>query len=166
MKRPKLRRPRRDGLADPARGLADFLRGGDDATITMGRYRTAPVGPARTIGGRYFNMDVNDDPASAADHMDDRCRKAHAYLKLEVDDLKAQGMLYRVDDAAQVIERGEELDERSVIAQAVAKATRHLLGSREPWQPEPWPQPVPWQRYDDPSGVRAAYNRHLGGDAA
>ena len=109
--------------------------------------------------------------------MDDRCRDAHTHLWLAAADLKAQGMLYRVDDAAQVLERGEELDERSVIAGIVAKATRHLLGPREPWQPGPWPQPEadppsPWNyppsgmRPYDPSGVRAAYDRHLGNGAA
>ena len=108
--------------------------------------------------------------------MDDRCRKAHAYLKLEVDDLAAQGMLYRVDDAAQVLERGEALDERSVIALAVAKATRHLLGPVEKWQPGPWPQPGPqpqpppepvrWWVPEDLSGVRAAYDRAFNGNGA
>ena len=107
MRRPKLRRPQRDTRPRPL----SLLRDADDDTVTIPayeRYQTAPVGPAppRRIGGRGWAGAVNDRPASAADHMDDRCRKAHAYLELEVADLKAQGMLYRVDDAEQVRRAG------------------------------------------------------------
>ena len=72
-------------------------------------------------------------------------------------------MLYRVDDAAQVLERGETLDERSVIALAVAKATRHLLGPREPWQPGPWPQPEAARRPVELPAVRDAPVRPVRG---
>jgi hypothetical protein len=109
-------------------------------------------------------MTVNTDGPGIP--WNDRLRAARAFLDLEVADLKAQGMLYRVDDAEQVRERGEELDERSVIAQTVGKAVRHLLGPVEPWKPGPWPQPMPWWVPEDTSGVRAAYERALNGNGA
>jgi hypothetical protein len=98
--------------------------------------------PPRThqAAGRGWVMTV--DTAVPSGPMDPRVRRARDFIELEVADLAAQGMLYRIDDAEQVRQRGEELDERSLIALTVAKAARHLMGPREPWDlmgpREPW----------------------------
>ena len=91
--------------------------------------------PTRThqAAGRGWAMTV--DTAAPPIPMDARLRAARNFIELEVADLKAQGMLYRIDDAEKVRQRGEDLDERSVIAVTVAKAARHLMGHREPWDP-------------------------------
>ena len=83
--------------------------------------------------GRGWAMTV--DTAVPAGPMDPRVRRARDFIELEVADLAAQGMLYRIDDAEQARQRGEDPDERSVIAATVAKAARHLMGHREPWDP-------------------------------
>ena len=174
MKRPRLprRRPRPDLQA-----LDRFLHGDDDDTIVItrtdpaGRYVTAPVGPAprRTRYDRPgYTMTVNHDAPAIPN---ERVRKAHLSLQLAAEDLAAQGMLYRVDDAEQARQRGEELDERSVIALTVAKAVRHLMGPREPWEPAGWDHGVGTQPQAPAGPVvdvpwRDAYERELGGDAA
>jgi hypothetical protein len=97
---------------------------------------------ARThhAAGQGWVMTVDTD--APAIPMDTRLRRARSFIELEVADLAEQGMLYRIDDAEQVRQRGEELDERSLIALTVAKAARHLMGPREPWDlmgpREPW----------------------------
>ena len=98
-------------------------------------------------------MTVNDTPASAADHMDPRCRRTRQFLDLKVAYLKARGMGYRIDDAEQVLQRGEDLGE-SVIADAHAEAVTHLLGDHGVWEPEGgwnhgWAEGLPWYRPDD-----------------
>lgn len=140
----------------------------DPASPHPGRYLTAPAGPARlpegadeptirthTTGGQGWAMIVNED--APAIPMDARVRKAHLSLQLAAEDLDTQGMLYRIDDAEQARQRGETIDERSVIALIVAKAVRHLMGPREPWNPAGWdhgvgtqPQPQPGPVVDVP----------------
>ena len=141
------------------------------------RYQAAPVAPqpgTHQAAGRGWQMTVNTDVP--APHMNPRVRAALTSLQLDAADYAARGMLYRIDDAEQARQRGEEPDGRSVIAQTVAKAARHLMGPRVAWDPSGWdhaltatPPPsgqmvdVPWP--DDPDDVHgwlAAYERELG----
>lgn len=166
------RRPRPDGAA-----LSRFLHGNaDDQTVPFtrpdpGRYQSAPAGPApprRThqAAGRGWIMTVNTDTPGGP--MNAGVQAARQFLELEVADYAKQGMLYRIDDAEQVRQRGEALDERSVIAVTVQKAVRHLMGPREPWDPAGWDHGLAWHHpgdTDPPEPWRAAYDRHLGGAA-
>jgi hypothetical protein len=125
------------------------------------RYETEPPAPWRPPGERFADPrtwrgenDIGIMPAPAQDHsvalrggtmtvyadapgipMDTRLRRARDFIELEVADLAALDMLYRIDDAEQARQRGEDPDERSLIAVTVAKAARHLMGPREPWDP-------------------------------
>ena len=95
----------------------------------------APAPAPITMAGRQAPWVMTINTEAPAIPMDPRLRRARNFIELEVADLAAQGMLYRIDDAEQVRQRGENLDERSVIAVTVAKAARHLMGPREPWDP-------------------------------
>lgn len=150
-------RPRRD-----ARTRTTLISAAAD-TMPAARYQTAPVGPApRTHQGTYGEwtgtMTVNDAPASAADHIDDRHRKARACIDLKVAYLESEGMGYRIDDAEQTRQKGEKLDGRSVIARAGREAAAHLLGPREDWLTrnvdEPWEPEGGWNHgwYSVPRG--------------
>jgi hypothetical protein len=154
-RRPRRRRDRRapafaGDFTDDGRDITEILErvrpaDYDGTTVSLsdlrGQPRYTPPRPAPVVGlprthsaaGRGWAMIV--DTAAPAIPMDTRLRRARQYLELEVADLEAQGMGYRIDDAVQVRQRGEDLDERSVIAAAVTKAARHLMGPREPWDP-------------------------------
>jgi hypothetical protein len=151
------RNARRSGKARPPVFKGDFPDTGESVTEVLDRVRppaydgrtyrfTGASGPGLPDGGIY--------PAPAQTHqaagrgwtmtvstggpgvpMDARLRAARQFLELEVADLAGQGMLYRIDDAEEARQRGEDPDERSVIAVTVAKAVRHLMGPREPWDP-------------------------------
>jgi hypothetical protein len=126
--------PRIPGLPGPASYDARAYRftGASGAGLPDGGIYPAPP-RTHQAAGRGWTMTV--DTAVPSGPMDPRVRRARDFIELEVADLKAQGMLYRVDDAEQVRQRGEDLDERSLIALTVAKAARHLMGPREPWDP-------------------------------
>ena len=111
-------------------GLPRYMPGGITPHLPA-----MPPPPPRThrAAGRGWAMTV--DTAAPPIPMDTRLRRARDFIELEVADLAAQGMLYRIDDAEQARQRGEDPDARSVIAVTVAKAARHLMGHREPWDP-------------------------------
>lgn len=206
-----MRRPRRPRFSRNGQSLSRLLDDGDD-TVTFpapGRYRTAPVGPARThtTSGQGWTMTVDEDAPPVP--VDARLRAAHQSMTLKARYLEAEGMGYRIDDAAHLRERGDKVDGRSVIARAGREGAAHLLGPRQDWltrnsgrpwepaggwdhgwarglnwyrpedgdtglpcwrpgrQPEPAPDPPrPWWVPEDPSGVRAAYERAFNGNGA
>jgi hypothetical protein len=75
------------------------------------------------------------DTAAPPIPMDTRLRRARGFLDLKVAYLKSRGMGYRIDDAEQVLQRGEELPAGSVMADTHAEAVTHLLGNRGEWAP-------------------------------
>jgi hypothetical protein len=83
--------------------------------------------------GRGWAMTV--DTAAPPIPMDTRLRRARGFLDLKVAYLKARGMGYRIDDAEQVLQRGEDLPAGSVMADTHAEAVTHLLGNRGEWEP-------------------------------
>jgi hypothetical protein len=122
-------------------------------------YAPAPVtAPPRTHQAAYGEwtgtMTVNDTPASAADHMDARCRAARTFIDLKHAYLEQKGMGYRIDDADQVLQRGEELPPGSVIAETHREAVTHLVGDWGEWAPaggwnHGWARGLPWYRPED-----------------
>ena len=132
--------------------------------VDPGLYQTAPAGPTRlppqtggepairthtaAYGEWTGTMTVNDEPASAAEHMDARCQAARAWNDLKAAYLEDEGMGYRLDDAARLRDRGEKLDGRSIIARSAREGAAHLLGPRPDWltrnSEEPWEPAGGW----------------------
>ena len=63
-------------------------------------------------------------------------------------------MGYRIDEADQVIQRGEELPPGSVIAETHREAITHLVGDTGEWEPQGgwnhgWADGIAWYRPED-----------------
>lgn len=111
----------------------------------------APAPPrTHSAAGKGWAMTVNTSGPGVP--WNARLRAAHTFLKLKWAYLEQRGMGYRVDEADQVMQRGEELPPGSVIAETHREAVTHLIGRAEPWEPEGgwnhgWAAGLPW--YDD-----------------
>jgi hypothetical protein len=79
---------------------------------------------------------------------DARLRAARAWLSLKVASLEQRGMSYRIDEAGEVMQRGEDLPPGSLMAEAHREGVSHLLGRREPYAPaggwDGWAAGLPW----------------------
>ena len=96
----------------------------------------APASPPPiTMAGRQAPWVMTINTEAPAIPMDTRLRRTRQFLDLKVDYLKARGMGYRIDDAEQVLQRGEDLPAGSVIADTHAEAVTHLLGDHGIWEP-------------------------------
>jgi hypothetical protein len=184
MKRP-WRKSRQDISPRPRR--YEVLRdpGPEPETVPIGAYpyHPAPVGPAtsRRFTGQdatsRYQIDLVDVPGPIpAELIDERCRDALDCLRLKFRHLWREQMLFRIDEAEKVRLSGEDLPEgERVIREYREESAGHLLGRRDRWEPQPWgqtlrerpePEPQPWYHPHDPSGVRTAAMRELGGHPA
>jgi hypothetical protein len=123
---------------------------------TAGTLYAAPVGasPPRThsAAGKGWTMTVNTDGPGAP--WNPRLHATHTFLKLKWAYLEQRGMGYRVDEADQVMQRGEELPAGSLIAEAHREAVTHLIGDFGEYIPaggwnHGWAEDLPWYRPED-----------------
>jgi hypothetical protein len=142
----------------PGDGATYAFGGASDAGLNPGSIYPAPAAPplrtrhADVGGGWTMTMTVNTDrPASA---WNARLRAAYTSLKLKWAYLEQRGMGYRIDEADQVMQRGEELPPGSVIAETHREAVTHLVGDWGEWAPaggwdHGWAAGLPWYRPED-----------------
>ena len=141
-----VRRPQRADRLGPR--TLSLLRDPEPRTEPIRRYppaqpayHPAPVStgrPPRThqAAGRGWHMTVNTDVPGVP--VDSRLRAAREFIGLKVAYLESEGMGYRIDENEQVLQRGEEPEPGSIMADALREGVTHLLGPRDPWQPSPW----------------------------
>ena len=129
--------------------------GASDAGLPGGAYPLpAPPAPPRThsAAGKGWTMTVRTDGPGGP--WNARLRAAHTFLKLKWAYLEQRGMGYRIDEADQVIQRGEELPPGSVIAETHREAITHLVGDTGEWEPQGgwnhgWAEGIAWYRPED-----------------
>lgn len=115
-------------------GTTVIFAGASDAGLPDGGIYPAPVPPrTQSAAGRGWSMIVRTDGPGGP--WNERLRAAHTFLRLKWAYLEQRGMGYRIDDAEQVLQRGEELPAGSVMADTHAEAVTHLLGDHGEWEP-------------------------------
>jgi hypothetical protein len=137
------------GLPDPA---ADYRK-----AIALANAEADPVQAWRQMSGKGWAMTVNTSGPGVPSNA--RLRAAHTFLRLKWAYLEQRGMGYRVDEADQVMQRGEELPPGSIIAETHQEAVTHLIGRGEPWEPaggwnHGWAADLPWYDPDDQAAPR------------
>jgi hypothetical protein len=134
-------------------GSTVIFGGASDAGLPGGAYpQPAPVPATRQMSGKGWHMTVRTDGPGGT--WNPRIRAAHTFLKLKWAYLEQRGMGYRIDEAEQVLERGEDLPAGSVIAETHREAVTHLVGDHGEWTPaggwnHGWADSLPWYRPDD-----------------
>jgi hypothetical protein len=139
----------------PAPGYAERRGIAPPARLPALRAQPRPAASAvrtHSAAGNGWTMTVNTSGPGIP--WNDRLRAAHTFLKLKWAYLEQRGMGYRVDEADQVVQRGEELPAGSIIGEAHREAVTHLIGDRGEWEPpggwnHGWAGNLPWYRPED-----------------